>query len=123
MKPYVRGTDSKSKAQRLQQLFGGRCLCVLDYFYWMSGATLGGLFGNLIHFNTRGLGFVMTAMFVTIFMEQWMKEHDHTASILGLVISAFCLIAFGADSFVVPAMVMMLLCFMSLRSKLEIKQQ
>ena len=80
---------------------------VLNYFYWMSGATL---------------DFVMTAMFVTIFMEQWMKESDHTASVLGLVISAFCLVAFGADSFVVPAMVMMLLCFMSMRSKLEIKE-
>lgn len=96
---------------------------VLDYFYWLSGATLGGLFGNLIHFDKRGLGFVMTAMFVTIFMEQWMKEHDHTASILGLIISAFSLVVFGADSFVVPAMAMMLLCFMSLRSKLEINKQ
>lgn len=96
---------------------------VLDYLYWVSGATIGGLFGDLIHFNTRGLGFVMTAMFVTIFMEQWMKERNHTASILGLVISTGCLLAFGASSFVVPAMVVMLLCFMSLRSKLEIKTQ
>ena len=95
----------------------------LDYFYWMSGATLGGLFGNLVHFDTHGLSFVMTSMFVTIFMEQWMKERDHSASILGLIISAFCLVVFGAGRFVVPAMIVILLCFMRLRSKLEIKNR
>lgn len=43
---------------------------ILNHFYWFSGATLGGIFGSLIHFNTEGLDFVMTAMFVVIFMEQ-----------------------------------------------------
>ena len=41
---------------------------------WVGGATLGGLLGNLITFDTKGLDFVMTAMFVVIFMEQWSKE-------------------------------------------------
>ena len=60
---------------------------LLNHFYWFSGATLGGIFGSLIHFNTEGLDFVMTAMFVVIFMEQWLKEKNHTSSILGLGIS------------------------------------
>lgn len=92
---------------------------VLDYFYWVTGATIGGLVGDFITFSTRGLDFVMTAMFVTIFMEQWMKERSHVASILGLAVSALCLAVFGGSRFVIPAMTVMLLLFMGLRSKLE----
>lgn len=77
---------------------------LLNHFYWFSGATLGGLFGSLIHFNTEGLDFVMTAMFVVIFMEQWLKDKKHTSSILGLVLSAACLAIFGAEHFIIPAM-------------------
>jgi len=95
---------------------------VLDYSYWVTGATMGAVFGDFLHFNSRGLDFVMTAMFVTIFMENWMKEHDHRASIIGILISIVSLLIFGPDSFVVPAMILMLVCFMSLRSKLEIKE-
>ena len=47
---------------------------LLNYLYWFSGATLGGIFGSLLKFNTEGLDFVMTAMFVVIFMEQWLNE-------------------------------------------------
>ena len=96
---------------------------VLDYSYWVTGATMGAVFGDFLHFNSRGLDFVMTAMFVTIFMENWMKERDHRASILGILISVVSLQIFGPDSFVVPAMIMMLVCFMSLRSKLEIRKE
>lgn len=77
---------------------------LLNHFYWFSGATLGGLFGSLIHFNTEGLDFVMTAMFVVIFMEQWMKDKTHTSAVLGLALSAACLVIFGADNFIIPAM-------------------
>lgn len=96
---------------------------VLDYSYWVTGATIGGLFGDFLTFNTRGLDFVMTAMFTTIFMEQWMKEHNHTASVIGILISVACLVVFGADSFVIPAMTVMLLVFFGIRSKLEPKLQ
>lgn len=77
---------------------------LLNHFYWFSGATLGGIFGSLIHFNTKGLDFVMTAMFVVIFMEQWMKEKQHTSAVTGTAISLFCLILFGPDRFLIPAM-------------------
>ena len=77
---------------------------LLNHFYWFSGAALGGIFGSMIHFNTEGLDFVMTAMFVVIFMEQWLKEERHTSAVLGLVLSALCLIIFGADDFIIPAM-------------------
>lgn len=78
---------------------------LLNHCYWFFGATLGGIFGSLIHFNTEGLDFVMTAMFVVIFMEQWMKEKNHMSALVGIGISLLCLIAFGADNFIIPAMI------------------
>ena len=49
---------------------------LLNHFYWFSGATLGGIFGSFLQFSTEGLDFVMTAMFVVIFLEQWLKERS-----------------------------------------------
>lgn len=92
---------------------------LLNHVYWFSGATLGGIFGSLIHFNTEGLDFVMTAMFVVIFMEQWLKERRHTGALLGVGLSLLCLLAFGADSFIIPAMLAILAALTGLRGKLE----
>ena len=89
-----------------------------NHIYWVTGATLGGIFGALIHFSTEGLDFVMTAMFVVIFMEQWMKEKSHTCSILGLLLSLICLIIFGPDRFIIPAMLMLLAMLTFLRAPL-----
>lgn len=89
---------------------------LLNQCYWVFGATLGGIFGSLIHFNTEGLDFVMTAMFVVIFMEQWMKEKKHTSAVLGLAISLLCLILFGADRFMIPSM-LAILCVLTLLQK------
>ena len=91
----------------------------LNHLYWFCGATLGGLFGSLIHFNTEGLDFVMVAMFVVIFLEQWLKEKNHTSSLLGIVLSLICLAAFGADDFIIPAMLAMLGVLTLLRRPLE----
>lgn len=89
-----------------------------NHIYWVTGATLGGIFGSLIHFSTEGLDFVMTAMFVVIFMEQWIKEKSHTCSILGLLLSLICLIIFGPDRFIIPAMLMLLAMLTFLRAPL-----
>ena len=91
----------------------------LNHFYWFFGATLGGIFGSLIHFDTEGLDFVMTAMFVVIFLEQWLKEKDHTSSLIGLALSLICLIAFGADNFIIPAMLAILILLTVIRRPLE----
>ena len=95
---------------------------LLNHLYWFSGATLGGNFGSLINFSTEGLEFVMVAMFVVIFLEQWLKEKDHTSSLLGLGISLLCLIAFGADSFIIPAMLAILAVLTLIRRPLEKKE-
>lgn len=92
---------------------------LLNHCYWFFGATLGGIFGSLIHFNTEGLDFVMTAMFVVIFMEQWMKEKNHISALVGIGISLLCLIAFGSDNFIIPTMVGILGVLTLLRKPLE----
>ena len=92
---------------------------LLNQFYWFTGATLGGVFGSLITFNTEGLDFVMTARFVVIFMDQWLKEKSHVSSLLGLGISLICLLAFGADNFIIPSMAAILGVLTLLRKPLE----
>ena len=92
---------------------------LLNHFYWFSGSTLGGIFGGLIQFNTEGLDFVMTAMFVVIFLEQWLKEDDHTSSLVGLAASAACLALFGPDDFIIPAMLAILGVLTLMRGGLE----
>lgn len=92
---------------------------LLNQSYWVLGATLGGLFGMVLHFNTEGLDFVMTAMFVVIFLENWLKEKDHTSALLGLGLSILCLMVFGPEKFIIPAMVCIMLALTALRSRLE----
>lgn len=92
---------------------------LLNHLYWFAGATLGGVFGSFITFNTEGLDFVMTAMFVVIFLEQWLKEKRHESSLLGIGLSVLSLIAFGADGFLIPAMLSILAVLILLRRPLE----
>lgn len=89
---------------------------LFNQFYWVAGATLGGLAGQLITFNTEGLEFVMTALFVVIFIEQWLKEKRHYTALIGVLASAVCLVVFGVDSFMIPTMVC-ILCFITLFRK------
>ena len=88
---------------------------LLNQLYWVGGATLGGLLGNLITFDTKGLDFVMTAMFIVIFLEQWLKEKHHFSEWAGLASSAACLLIFGKDNFMRPAMICILLLLTAFR--------
>lgn len=92
---------------------------LLDYLYWVTGATIGGVFGAFIHFSTEGLSFVMTAMFVVIFLEQWLKDRRHTPALLGLALSLVCRLVFGADNFLIPSMLAILLALTAARRPLE----
>lgn len=92
---------------------------LLNQLYWFTGSTLGGIFGSLLTFNTEGLDFVMTAMFVVIFLEQWLKDKSHLPALAGLGLSLICLLVFGADSFILPAMGAILVFLTALRRPLE----
>ena len=91
----------------------------LNQFYWVSAATTGGLIGSLLKFDTTGISFVMTAMFVVIFLEQWLKEKNHVSSLVGIAVSVLCLIFFGEDSFMLPTMAAIVLLLTLSRKKLE----
>lgn len=92
---------------------------LLNQFYWFFGATLGGIFGSLIHFSTEGLDFVMTAMFVVIFLEQWLKEKNHVSAVMGVVLSLLCLAVLGADDFMIPSMLAIFVALTLMRGRLE----
>lgn len=95
---------------------------LLNQFYWSAAATTGGIVGSLLKIDTSGISFVMTAMFVVIFLEQWLKEKEHSASLIGLTVSVLCLVVFGPDSFMVPTMVLIVGLLTLLRKPLEKKE-
>lgn len=92
---------------------------LLNQLYWVTGATLGGLLGALITFNTEGLDFVMTAMFIVIFLEQYLKEKKHYTALIGIVSSVVCLVGWGVDSFMVPTMLCILFFLTAFRKPIE----
>lgn len=88
---------------------------LLNHCYWVAGATLGGLLGSLLQFDTTGIDFVMTALFVVLFLGQWEEARDHRPALWGLGASALCLLIFGADRFIVPAMALIVVGFLAMR--------
>ena len=92
---------------------------LLNQLSWVGGATIGGLLGSLLTFDTRGLDFVMTAMFVVIFLEQLLHERKHYTACIGMLSAVVCLNVFGADSFMVPTMGMILAILVFGRRYLE----
>lgn len=94
----------------------------LNQLYWVSGATIGGLLGELITFNTEGLDFVMTAMFIVIFLDQWLKDKHHFSAWVGMLSSVGCLLIFGADNFMVPTMICVLIVLTAFRKPIERKE-
>ena len=78
---------------------------LLNQCYWVLGSFLGGFLGNVITFNTTGIDFSMTALFVVVFIEQWDQTKEHIPALLGLVCSLICLLIFGPDQFLIPTMI------------------
>lgn len=77
---------------------------LLNQIYWVVSATVGGIIGSYLSFDTSGISFVMTAMFIVIFLDQWLKEKNHISSCIGITASLICLLIFGKDVFLIPAM-------------------
>lgn len=84
---------------------------LLNQIYWVLAATAGALLGYVIHFDTTGIEFVMTALFVVMFLNQWEEAKDHRPALTGLICSAVCLLLFGNSKFIVPSMILIILCF------------
>lgn len=80
-------------------------ISIFNQFYWVLGSVLGSLIGSAITFNTAGIDFAMTALFVTVFVEQWLSTKNHLAALIGVGASAVCLLIFGKDNFLIPSMI------------------
>lgn len=83
----------------------------LNHSYWVIGCAIGSLIGSRLTFNTHGIEFVLTALFLTIFIDQWLGASNHRPALIGLIGSAVCLIIFGGSNFMIPAMIMILVLF------------
>ena len=92
---------------------------LLNHIYWVVGSTLGGLLGGLVTFNTKGIDFVMTALFVVIFIDQWRAQKQHLPAVIGLAVSFLSLLVFGTERFILPAMALMLAVLTLLRRPLS----
>lgn len=79
---------------------------ILDQSYWVTGSVLGSLAGALLPLNFEGIDFALTALFVTIFVEQWLSTKNHLPAIAGMGAAALCLLIFGADLFLIPSMIL-----------------
>jgi len=83
-------------------------ITLLNHSYWVLGSALGGILGSIVSFNTKGLDFVLTALFVVIFVGQWKNQKNHKPAVIGVVCSIICLIIFGQGSFIIPSMIAIL---------------
>ena len=92
---------------------------LLNQIYWVTGTALGTLAGTFI--NIEGLDFVMTALLTVLFVDNLLKEKSHAGSVIGVCAAVLCLIIFGGDSFIIPAMLLILLALTIFRKQIEEK--
>ena len=77
---------------------------LLNHIYWVGGSVLGALAGAVLRFNSEGIDFALTALFLVVFTEQWLTSEKHGPALIGVGVSVLSLLIFGADSFLIPAM-------------------
>lgn len=77
---------------------------LLDHIYWVTGCVLGSIAGSTLPISFEGVEFVLTALFVTMFVEQWLSNKNHLPALIGVTATALCLMLFGSDLFLIPSM-------------------
>ncbi len=94
-------------------------IALMNYLYWALGTAMGSLLGNMMTFNTKGLDFALTALFVVIFISQWKSQKKHSPAIIGVLSSIVCLIIFGPNNFIIPSMIVILILLTIMKNKIE----
>lgn len=92
---------------------------LFDQVSWVLGSFLGGLLGTVLDFDSTGIDFAMTALFTTVFIQQWMDSKCHIPAILGLTATLVCRLLFGRDLFLIPAMIIIIAGVSVMRRKIE----
>jgi 4-azaleucine resistance transporter AzlC len=96
---------------------------VMSHSYWIIGGTLGALVGEMIKFNMTGIDFAMTGMFTCIFLDQWRNSTDHKPALLGVFVAIICLLIFGQQSFMLPAMIIVLIVLVLLSNHRKLGEE
>lgn len=81
-------------------------ITLLDHIYWVLGSMIGAIAGGFIRFDTKGLDFALTALFVVIFVDQWRQRAGHRYALLGVCASILCILLWGPGGFIIPAMLL-----------------
>lgn len=92
---------------------------LLNHIYWVLGSLIGSILGSLITFNTKGIDFILTALFVVIFINQWKSTKNHLPVLIGVGSSILCRLLFGANNFIIPSMILIVLLVTILQKKIE----
>jgi 4-azaleucine resistance transporter AzlC len=98
-------------------------ITLLDQMYWVSGSVLGSIIGNFIRFNTKGIDFALTALFIVIFINQLKSTKNHIPVLTGLTTSILCRILFGASNFIIPSMLVILVIVTVFQTKIESRSE
>jgi 4-azaleucine resistance transporter AzlC len=94
---------------------------LFNQLYWITGCILGSLLGSVLPFPSTGIEFSMTALFIASFTEQWIKTRDHLPALTGLLSTLLCLLVFGPERFLIPAMLLITLVLTMMKGRLEEK--
>lgn len=90
---------------------------LLDHFYWICGCALGSILGATLPISFEGVDFVLTALFVTLFVEQWLSSKNHLPALIGLAATTLCLLIFGSEYFLIPSMALIAFLLILTREK------
>lgn len=94
-------------------------ITLLDHIYWICGCVIGNIIGDIIPFNSTGIEFAMTSLFVVIFVDQWMSSKNHISALVGALSALACLIVFGPENFIIPSMIVIVICLAILKKPLS----
>lgn len=95
------------------------CISALNHSYWILGSVLGCLIGEFLPPNLGGIEFSMTALFVVLFIEQWKNGDSHNAIYVGIFSGILCLAVLGADNFILPSLLLLVMLLICFRKRLE----
>lgn len=94
-------------------------ITLLNHIYWVTASAIGGILGSLVTFNTKGIDFVMTALFVVIFINQWKSQKQHAPALIGVAASIASLLVFGPGNFIIPSMILIIVVLTLYRKPFE----
>ncbi|MBQ9961248.1 MAG: AzlC family ABC transporter permease [Firmicutes bacterium] len=92
-------------------------LTLMNQCYWVAGSVIGGAVGTMITFDTTGIDFALTALFITIFVDQWRATKNHGPALIGVGASVLCLVIFGSGNFLIPAMICITCCLLAMKNR------